>query len=201
MPASRVCGINLETSFPRQRTEAFHFNDIGKELFPKKRIRTFPIQRTFSWTDKTQPFKKVFSIQSAKDSLRGWLKEIWTVPNLQFGGDSSIQRNGSWGPATETVTATATVKNQKTSLWFMCYRSVQWIIVAQSSKGPIKRSVKQRRVTQATRDNILRVALERLLKYAALFAHRLLKFIRATDSEFAFTMTQINYAGQCPSLK
>jgi hypothetical protein len=34
----------------------------------------------------------------------------------------------------ETVTATATFKNPKTSHCFMCYKSIQWIIVAQSSE-------------------------------------------------------------------
>jgi hypothetical protein len=60
---------------------------------------------------------KIFRIQSTKDSEEDrWWSPDSSVP-FQF------SRNNS--SATETVTATATVKNQKTSLWFMCYKSVQ----------------------------------------------------------------------------
>jgi hypothetical protein len=41
--------------------------------------------------------------------LRGWLMEIRTV--------------GSEEPVARTYGATATVKNQKTSHWFMCFKS------------------------------------------------------------------------------
>jgi hypothetical protein len=39
--------------------------------------------------------------------LRGWLMEIRTVSSEE--------------PVTKTLAATAAVKNQKTSHWFMCY--------------------------------------------------------------------------------
>jgi hypothetical protein len=66
MPESRISGFNLETSFPRQRTKAFllywHRQRNG--------YRRFLDSGGVSWTDKTQPFKEVFSSQSAKDSLK-----------------------------------------------------------------------------------------------------------------------------------
>jgi hypothetical protein len=49
--------------------------------------------------------------------------------------ENIVQRNTSEEPITEAVTATATFKNQKTSHWFMCYKSVKGIIVAQSSES------------------------------------------------------------------
>jgi hypothetical protein len=77
--------------------------------------------------------------------LRGWLNKVCESPVGQFRGTSQD-------------TVTAAVKNQKTSLWFMCYEFVQWTIVAQPSESPIKRNVKQTstnyyRVVQETREN------------------------------------------------
>jgi hypothetical protein len=79
---------------------------------------------------KLNPSRRCSLVSPQKTFLRGWLTEICTV---QFSGNNSWEE-----PATETVTVTATVKNQKTSLWFMCYRFVWWIIVAQPSERSSK---------------------------------------------------------------
>jgi hypothetical protein len=76
----------------------------------------------------------------------------------------SSNSNSSETGIVETVTATATVKNQKTSHWFLCYKFVKKITVAQPSESPIKRSVKPAstkycHVTQETRDNVNKVPI------------------------------------------
>jgi hypothetical protein len=89
------------------------------------------------------------------------LTEIWTVQFSSAVTVSSVQfgRNGSEEPVTGPVATTATVKNQKTIHWFLCYKFVNLIIVAKPTDGPIKQSVKPAStsyccVPQATRDNI-----------------------------------------------
>jgi hypothetical protein len=55
------------------------------------------------------------------------------MANADF--DSSIRgKNSTEESVTETVTATVTVKNQKTRHWFLCYKFVKLIIVAQPSE-------------------------------------------------------------------
>jgi hypothetical protein len=66
----------------------------------------------------TRPFKKVFSTQSAKDSLKGMAD-----------GDLKPFRSYSYRTAQKEV-----IPNQKKSLWFMCYKSVKGVIVAQPSE-------------------------------------------------------------------
>jgi hypothetical protein len=58
---------------------------------------------------------KVFSTQSTKDSLERLADEDLDS-SVQFSGNESLEES-----ATETLIATATVKNQKTSHWCMCY--------------------------------------------------------------------------------
>jgi hypothetical protein len=101
----------------------------------------------------------MFYVQSAKYSLKR------TAEQRQF-SSSSTERQFSSSPeqsqsrSHSSRTVTATVKNQKRSHWFLRYKFVKWIIVAQPRKGPINRNVLNRRqkvfchVAQATRDNI-----------------------------------------------
>jgi hypothetical protein len=87
----------------------------------------------------TQPFKKVFSTQSANDFLKrmadGDLKEFGrysyspevTVQQKQL-GESQLRICNYRTVEKEVITS------QKTSHWLMCYKSVQRINVAQPSE-------------------------------------------------------------------
>jgi hypothetical protein len=79
----------------------------------------------------------VFSTQSSKDPLKRLAEKDSSVPVQQkVSSEAQLSRNNS--SATETVTATATVKNQKISQWFLYYKSVQEMIVARAREIPNK---------------------------------------------------------------
>jgi hypothetical protein len=78
---------------------------------------------------------KTFSTRSEKEPLKGMAHGDWArhfsgnnsevpVPE-QFRSYRSAGSQSVKNSSEEPVTETATVKNQKTSHWFMCYKSVQ----------------------------------------------------------------------------
>jgi hypothetical protein len=85
----------------------------------------------FSWTNKLNPSRRCSLLSQQRILLRWWLTKIL---------DSSVEtvrRLRQFRRKTSEVTGTEQSRRkwyQTRSLWFMCYKTVQWIIVAQPSE-------------------------------------------------------------------
>jgi hypothetical protein len=125
-------------SFPRQWTEAFPLEAHRQTVIPKETETDVSCTtEVFLWTDKLSPSRRCSLLSRQKILLRGWLTKIWDSSKRQsrsYSSAETVRRQWQFRGTVQTVTATATVKNQKRSHWFICYKSAQWIILAQPSE-------------------------------------------------------------------
>jgi hypothetical protein len=74
----------------------FYCNDIGKQLFPKKRRQTFPAQRRCFCERINSTLRKVFCTQSANNSLKGMadydLEQLRSYSSAKQSGGSQFRK-------------------------------------------------------------------------------------------------------------